>query len=118
MLLFSSCVVLATNGTRPRWDRLRAGWLAEYKIPVYRQRVVRVQCNGKQVTALAFADRSEVAVHAIFTTRGDIYHNALGESLGVRLGPEGDIIVDYSQRTSVPGVYAAGCVTPANCQMV
>ena len=38
------------------------------------------------------------------------------------LGAEGDeeaqLIVDGDMRTSVPGLYAAGCVTPANCQMI
>ena len=27
-------------------------------------------------------------------------------------------IVDCEQRTSVPGLFAVGCVTPANCQMI
>jgi len=49
---------------------------------------------------------------------GDIYHNALGRALGVKLGPEGDILIDPCQRTNVPGVYAAGCLTPVNCQMI
>ena len=26
--------------------------------------------------------------------------------------------VDACLKTSVPGLYAAGCVTPANCQMI
>jgi thioredoxin reductase len=34
------------------------------------------------------------------------------------MDPEGQIIVDDHMRTTVPGLYAAGCVTPANCQMV
>ena len=27
-------------------------------------------------------------------------------------------MVDHCMRTSVPRLYAAGCVTPANCQMI
>jgi thioredoxin reductase (NADPH) len=54
----------------------------------------------------------------LFTTRGDVYHNQLAENLGAKLSPEGEIIVDADQRATVSGVYAAGCVTPANCQMI
>ena len=37
---------------------------------------------------------------------------------GARIDPEGQIVVDQCMRTSVPRLYAAGCVTPANCQMI
>ena len=36
---------------------------------------------------------------------------------GVEQG-DGQIEVDSCMRTSVPKLYAAGCVTPANCQIV
>jgi thioredoxin reductase (NADPH) len=31
---------------------------------------------------------------------------------------EGQILVDADCATNIPGLYAAGCVTPANCQMI
>lgn len=118
MLLFSSCVVLLTNGRKPQWDKRHAAWITEYKIPVYREQIIDVTTRGCQVVSVRFGAQTQTAVDAIFTTRGDVYHNNLGRALGVRVGREGDIIVDYCQRTSVPRVYAAGCITPANCQMV
>ena len=36
----------------------------------------------------------------------------------VGLPAEGQIEVDRCMRTSVPRLYSAGCVTPANCQMI
>jgi thioredoxin reductase (NADPH) len=60
----------------------------------------------------------EVEVDALFTTRGDICYNELARSLGADVDPEGQIKVNVSMATSVPGLYAAGCVTPANCQMI
>lgn len=54
----------------------------------------------------------------MFTTRGDVYHTALAEELGAAEDEEGQLVVDTDMRTSVPGLYAAGCVTPANCQMI
>ena len=32
--------------------------------------------------------------------------------------PTEQIEVDHCLRTTVPNLYAAGCVTPANCQMI
>jgi thioredoxin reductase (NADPH) len=57
-------------------------------------------------------------VEGAFTTRGDIVHSHLAETAGAKLDEEGEIIVDHCQKTTVPGLYAAGCVTPANCQMI
>jgi thioredoxin reductase (NADPH) len=54
----------------------------------------------------------------MFATKGDIYHTALAQDLGAAEDEEGQLIVDSDMRTSVPGLYAAGCVTPANCQMI
>jgi thioredoxin reductase (NADPH) len=42
----------------------------------------------------------------------------LAEDVGATIDTEGEIVVDAYLRTSVPGLYAAGCVTPANCQMI
>jgi thioredoxin reductase (NADPH) len=33
MLHYSACVIVATNGDRPRWDKRHARWLEEYEIP-------------------------------------------------------------------------------------
>jgi membrane carboxypeptidase/penicillin-binding protein len=38
--------------------------------------------------------------------------------LGAKIDGEGQVEVDGNLRTTVTGLYAAGCVTPANCQMV
>jgi thioredoxin reductase (NADPH) len=70
------------------------------------------------VNGLRFEDGRDLKIDNIFTTRGDIFHTELAESLGAKLDGEGQIEVDHCMRTSVPGLYAAGCVTPANCQMI
>jgi thioredoxin reductase (NADPH) len=54
----------------------------------------------------------------IFTTRGDVFHTKLAKKLGAELDEDGQIKVDLCMRTTVPRLYAAGCVTPANCQMI
>jgi thioredoxin reductase (NADPH) len=118
MLHYSACVIVATNGEKPRWDKRRARWLAEYEIPVARKQITDVQHRKRKIHALTFAGGTCVKIDYLFTTRGDIFHNDLAQKLGAKLDPDGQIKVDQCTRTSVPRLYAAGCVTPANCQMI
>ena len=118
MLHYSACVIVATNGNRPRWDKQRARWLAEYEIPVARRPIRDVDHRKRKIRALEFEGEASVKIDYIFTTRGDIFYNQLAKKLGAKLDPDGQIKVDQCMRTSVPRLYAAGCVTPANCQMI
>ena len=118
MILYTPYVAIVTDGRQPRWDAQHEKWVAEYEIPVYRQEILQVARRGSKLEALEFGDGKRLMVAAVFTTRGDVYLNKVARSLKARLNPEGDIIVDAKMRTSVAGLYAAGCVTPANCQMI
>ena len=118
MLLYSACVAVVTDGRSGRWDKRHAEWLKEYKVPVYHQRIMDVRRRGGRLRALLLSGAAVVEVDALFTTRGDLYRNELARGLGARMDREGQVLVDEDMRTSVPGLYAAGCVTPANCQMI
>ncbi len=118
MLHYSSCVMVATNGERVRWDPRHAAWLKEYEIPVHTQRICDVQHEQRKILGLELADGTEINIDYIFTTRGDVFHTELAEQLGAKIDDDGQIEVDHCMHTSVPRLYAAGCVTPANCQMI
>ena len=118
MLLFTSRILICTNGKTPRWDTAHAGWLAEYSIPVTHRSIRSISHDDGQISAVVFDDSESLPTHAVFTTRGDVFHHDLAEQAGAQLDEEGQITVDHRMRTSVPGLYAAGCVTPANCQMI
>ena len=118
MLLFSPCVTIATNGRTPTWNADHAAWLHEYQVPIRQERIQLVEHDGGQLRMLVFEQGDPVQLDAAFTTRGDVYHNTLAEQVGASIDTEGEIVVDASLRTSVPGLYAAGCVTAANCQMI
>jgi thioredoxin reductase (NADPH) len=118
MLLYSPCVMIATNGEKPHWSEQHARWIEEYAIPVHLGKIHDVEHEERQVLGLHFDDDKEVKIDNIFTTRGDIFHTDLAEQLGAELDEEGQIKVDAKMRTTVANVYAAGCVTPANCQMI
>ena len=118
MLHYSACVIVATNGKKICWAKKHARWLTEYEIPVERKRVGKVAHRKGKIQALEFAGGKRVEIDYIFTTRGDILHARLAKRLGAKLDDEGQVKVDQRMRTTVKGLYAAGCVTPANCQMI
>jgi thioredoxin reductase (NADPH) len=118
MLLYSACVIIATNGEKIRWSEQHAQWLSEYEIPVHEERIKDVEHRDRKILSLRFENHGPVKIDYIFTTRGDIFHTELAEGLGAKLDSDGQIEVDQCMRTSVPKLYAAGCVTPANCQMI
>jgi thioredoxin reductase (NADPH) len=111
-------VIIATNGERTVWDKQHAGWIKEYEIPVETARIRDLKHRRRKILALVYDSERDVKIDYLFTTRGDIFHTDLAEKLGAKLDDEGQIKVDHCMRTSVPRFYAAGCVTPANCQMI
>ena len=118
MLLYSACVMVATNGEQIRWSKQHAEWLEEYDIPVHTARIRDVQHCDRQLQTLTLESERDVKIDYIFTTRGDVFYTQLAEQLGAELDEEGQLVVDHKMRTTVPRLYAAGCVTPANCQMI
>ena len=118
MLLFTPSVALATNGREAQWDNDHAEWLEEYQIPVRQDVILALEHEKGLLRTLTFARGEPVKMDAIFTTRGDVPHSALATAIGALVDTEGQIIVDERLSTNVPGLYAAGCVTPANCQMI
>jgi thioredoxin reductase (NADPH) len=118
MLLYSSCVAIVLDGREPKWDAQHDDWIHEYAIPIYRRKITGVVRRETRLEALKFEDGARLLLNALFTTRGDIYFNKLAKALSAEINADGEIVVDLNMRTNVPGLYAAGCVTPANCQMI
>jgi thioredoxin reductase (NADPH) len=118
LLLYSSCVSVVTDGHSPKWDAQHSRWIEEYQLPIYDLPITGIERKGSNLRALLLSDAHQISVEALFTTRGDVYFNELARELGARVDAQGEILVDHEMRTSVEGLYAAGCVTPANCQMI
>lgn len=118
MLAYSPSVMLATNGRPPRWDGLRAEWLAEYHIMIRQEAICMVDHEEGRLRGLTFEQGEELLVDAVFTSRGDVFHSELAEEAGAALDAMGQVVVDADMKTSVKGLYAAGCLTPANCQLI
>src|SRR5262245_20753257 len=118
MMTFTDCVLLMTNGEVPHCDSQHEQWLREYQVPICLEKILNVQHEGGSLRFVTLATGEKIAVDCLFTTRGDVFHNHLARQLGATHDQEGQIVVDKYQRTNVSGLYAAGCVTPANCQMI
>jgi len=118
MLAYSKRVAIVTDGRKPRWNRRHQNWLRHRAIVVHRKTIRDVRHRDGQIQALVFNGEAELSIEGLFTTRGDIYFSKLAEGLGAKVNKEGEIVVSVDMRTTVKGLYAAGCVTPANCQMI
>lgn len=118
MLAFAPSVMIATNGETPRWDARLEAYLQEYHVPVRRERVTEILHDEGQVRTVLWSSGRRWELEALFVTRGDVFHTGLAKGLGAREDKDGQLIVDADMKTTVPGLYAAGCVTPANCQMI
>lgn len=117
MLAFAPSVMIATNGDTPRWNARLEECLQHYHVPVRQERVMEILHDEGQVRALLWGS-GRCELEALFVTRGDVFHTGLAKGLGAREDKDGQLIVDADMKTTVPGLYAAGCVTPANCQMI
>jgi thioredoxin reductase (NADPH) len=118
MMAFSPAVTIVTDGRDPSWEYRWQQALEEYQVPVLREPVKALVHRQGRLEALLFQSGRSCAAEALFATRGDVYHTALAEGLGAAQDEEGQLIVDADMRTTVSGLYAAGCLTPANCQMI
>jgi thioredoxin reductase (NADPH) len=118
LLAYTRCLTIVTDGRKPGWEPRYARILRDHAIEVEPQPIVRLARTGSKLKALRFKDRKEIPVQALFTTRGDIVFSKLAKDLGAALDSSGQVLTDTCMRTSVSGLYAAGCVTTANCQMV
>jgi len=118
MLLYSPCVFIFQNGHESQWSTRHEQWLREYEIPVYPDKVIDVHHESGDVRWLELEGDVRVELDALFTVRGDVYHNKLAQQVSAGTNDNGEVRVSDGMQTTVPGLYAAGCVTPANCQMI
>ncbi|MFM9442379.1 NAD(P)/FAD-dependent oxidoreductase [Streptomyces acidiscabies] len=102
---FSDDVVVCTDG-HPVPDQA-ADKLAAAKITVDETPVSRIE--GKEgAIRLVLADGRVLERQGVYYRAPTRQHSPLAQQLGCRTLPDGCVRVDEFQRTSVPGVYAAG----------
>jgi thioredoxin reductase (NADPH) len=115
-LEFTSSLVFLTNRPRGGSDLTEdgAGRLQAAGIPVCEGRIDRVEERPGEEGMMAAAvleDGKRLEIDYMISQQGCEPKVQLAQQLGVRLSANGYIEVDEEQRTSVPGVYAAGDIT-------
>lgn len=114
MLTWTSDLVILTHGHEPDLPEPSRAALARFGIPVLTAPVTRLEGADGQVRAAVLADGTVEPFGAMF------FHIAYGPGcsipaeLGCRADEGGILEVDENFETTIPGVYAAGDVTPGS----
>ncbi len=104
-----------------RRDQLRAERslqeaLMERGVDIIWDTVVKEIKGGDSVEAVVLQnvktrENREMAIDGVFVTIGVLPNSELAKGLGVKVDAKGFIETDRSQRTNIPGIYAAGDIT-------
>ena len=84
--------------------------LRRAKIALVLDAVAEVFIESERLCGLRLDTGKELAFDSIYSALGAVNRSELAVMLGARVGKDKEIVVDSHQRTSVPGLYAAGDV--------
>lgn len=108
---FTHQLTLLTNQPEAEISPPFRARLERFGIPVVHDLLGEVEGDDGRFSALTTRGGRRLELDAMFCTQGATPQVGLARSLGVRLAANGYIETDVEQRTSVPGVFAAGDVT-------
>jgi thioredoxin reductase (NADPH) len=94
------------------------GCLADLGIELRHGKIKRVTGNGGRLTEVLTTEGEALAADAVFIVQGATPQSGLARMLGARCTAGGYICIDTEQRTSVPGLYAAGDVSRLHSHQV
>ena len=115
LLTWTDRLTLITGGERGDMTDEHAERLAAFDIPVIDRGVVKLEgvIDEKRLERVRLDDGGTLDCDALFFNLGVEPAAGFHEALGCRLEEEGGLVwVDEGHQTSVPGVYAAGDLTP------
>ncbi len=87
-------------------------------IPAIHDRIAEAHGSNGLLEAITTRGGAKLVLDALFSIQGATPETALARRLGVALATTGWIRVDTEQKTSAPGVYAAGDVTSLHSNQV
>ncbi|MDQ2743584.1 MAG: NAD(P)/FAD-dependent oxidoreductase [Chloroflexota bacterium] len=118
MTRLSDDITLVTNSHVDEIDDTFQRRLAAAGIPVIPGRISRVVGEDGQIHTLELESGQEVPVERFFVVQGATPETELAKKLDVQLAENGYILIDTEQKTSVPGVFAAGDITQLHSAQV
>jgi len=107
----TSDVTLLTNSDDFEISRRFVQRLNKARVPIIRDKIDRAEGQDGIFEALILKSSDRLPLAQLFSHQGATPQTELAEQLDVTLAGNGYILVDSEQKTSQPGVYAAGDVT-------
>lgn len=115
LMTWTDQLTLVTNGVEGDMTAEHKEKLARFHIPIINQQIVRLEGDMKkrQLRRVILDDGRAIECEALFFNLGTEPASNLHKMLGCRMDEEsGLVFIDDEQQTSVPGIYAAGDLTP------
>lgn len=115
---FTRSLTVLTGSHDCQIDERFQARLARAGIPLFRDRIERVEGRNGQFGAIITSGGQRLELDQLFSQQGATPQSELAGQVGVALSPRGYIVVDAEQRTNVPGVFAAGDVTRLHAHQI
>jgi thioredoxin reductase len=107
LLGWTSDLLLCTDGSSD-WSRQDQKRLDQWGVPVFSERIARLEGSDGQLEQIVFADGQVVPRRALFFHTGQGQRSDLATRLGCRVNSKGSVKCNEDGLTTVPGVYVAG----------
>lgn len=108
LLTWAKQVTLLTNGHELAVSQNARDVLQKYDVVITREPIARLCADGDRLSAVEFVNGDALPLDSLFFHLGSHPSSDLADQLGCRRDADGNLEVDNSQETSIPGVYAAG----------
>ena len=105
---FTPHVTLMSLGQPLGMSKREHAELQRASINAVKQPVAKVLVERERITKIILSDGRALAFDTLYSALGTLTRASTAAQLGARLDEAGRVYVNNAQRTSVPGVYAAG----------
>lgn len=112
LLDWAASVMVVTDGRRFQGEHEHRAMLADLGVAVVEDEVIELCGKNGDLAEVRLRDGGVISCERAFFSIAHHPRTWLGEQLGCELTGDGYLQVDHEGRTTVPGVYAAGDITP------
>jgi thioredoxin reductase len=112
MLTWTDRLTVLTHSQAERMDDAAMEALERHGIPIRTQAITGLRGKDGKIERVVFHDGTEEEFDALFFHVASGAGSTLPQDLGCGIDAEGVLEVDNNFETTVPGIYAAGDITP------
>lgn len=100
-------LIIFSNGKHELTDK-HLEKIEQYGVEIIEKEIMEMKHENGYLRSLLFIDGTEYEIGVIFARPKISQHSSIPELLGCQLNEHGFIEVDEFQKTTIPGIYAAG----------